>query len=186
MGNTVGSKSFLRTAEDYYCLGLWLADGYWRASSIGLTSVDPELIRRFAIFLQKKAPHALVKRRIYHVKKGEKRRQVAVQMYINNRPLTRQFMAYKTLRFLIPVRFRLAYLAGRIDGDGSVDTVYRSGIRIAYSSREDAQHDQYIFGKNNVSLYHYRAARTYVLYLRKKYRDVIMQDLRRISVKLAP
>ena len=39
-GNTEGSTAFsFRTSVDHYILGLWLADGYWRASSIGLTSI---------------------------------------------------------------------------------------------------------------------------------------------------
>ena len=50
MGNTVGSKDALNSAEDFYILGLWLADGYWRSSSIGLTSVDTRLIERFKRF----------------------------------------------------------------------------------------------------------------------------------------
>ncbi len=186
MGNTVGNKFFWTTAEDFYCLGLWLADGCWRSSSIGLTSVDRKLIKRFATFLRRIAPESTLKERIYPVKRGERRRQVGIQIYINNRSLTRLFLSQKNGRLVIPSRYLLAYLAGRIDGDGSIDRKYRSGIRIAYGSREDAERDQRLFGKTNVSLYRYRAARTYVLYLRKKYRDAIMDELRRYSNKLVP
>lgn len=182
----MGSKFFLRTTEDFYILGLWLADGYWRSSSIGLTSVNPLLIKRFKKFLKREAPNSLIKERIYEVNKGDKRKQTAVQVYVNNRPLTRLFMALKTGKLDIPHRFLLAYLAGRIDGDGCYDTQYRSGIRIAYSSKKDALRDRSLFGSANVSLYHYLSAGTYVLYLRKSYRDKILKELEKFSVKLAP
>ncbi len=182
----MGSKFFFKTAEDFYILGLWLADGYWRSSSIGLTSVSPFLIDKFTKFLLRVAPSHPIKKRIYPVKVGEKRKQTAIQVYINNRPLTRLFMATKTEDLHIPKPFLLAYLAGRIDGDGHVDTKHRSGIRIAYSSNEDASRDQGLFGKTNVSLYQYKAARTFVLYLKKNYRDRIAQAIKKYSVKLAP
>lgn len=186
MGNTVGSKFFFRTAEDFYILGLWLADGYWRSSSIGLTSVDPRLINRFSQFFLRVAPSNPIKERIYEVDGKSKRKQKAFQMYINSRSLTRLFMATKTEALSVPKRHLLAYLAGRIDGDGHVDVKHRSGIRIAYSSREDALRDQELFGKTNVSLYQYKAARTFVLYLRKHYREQILQEIKSYSVKLAP
>lgn len=186
MGNTVGSKFFFKTAEDFYILGLWLADGYWRSSSIGLTSVNLNLINRFTDFLIKVAPSHPIKKRIYEVKKGNKRKQEVVQVYINNRPLTRLFMSTKTEILQIPDSYRLAYLAGRIDGDGHVDTKHRSGIRIAYSNIEDATRDQELFGNTNVSLYQYKAAGTYVLYLRKVFRDKILKEISKYSLKLAP
>ena len=186
MGNTVGSKFSFKTAEDFYILGLWLADGYWRSSSIGLTSVSPVLIDKFTKFLLRVAPSHPIKKRIYEVKAGEKRKQKATQVYINSRPLTRQFMSFKTGDLYVPKSYLLAYLAGRIDGDGHVDTKHRSGIRIAYSSKDDAIRDQKLFGFTNVSLYQYLAARTFVLYLKKNYRDRISQEIRKYSVKLAP
>jgi len=186
MGNTVGSKFSFKIAEDFYILGLWLADGYWWSSSIGLTSVNPVLVDKFTKFLLRVAPSHPIKKRIYEVKAGEKRKQTAVQVYINNRPLTRQFMSFKTGDLYVPRSFLMAYLAGRIDGDGHIDTKHRSGIRIAYSSKEDAQRDQELFGFTNVSLYQYKAARTFVLYLKKNYRDRIAQAIKKYSVKFAP
>ena len=47
-------------------------------------------------------------------------------------------MAKKTENLRIPHRYLLAYLAGRIDGDGHVDSKHRSGIRIAYANKQDA------------------------------------------------
>jgi hypothetical protein len=186
MGNTVGSKFSFKTAEDFYILGLWLADGYWRSSSIGLTSVNPILIDKFEKFLKRVAPSHAIKKRIYRPEISNKRKQIAVQVYINNRPLTRLFMSLKIGDLHIPKSFLLAYLAGRIDGDGHVDTKHRSGIRIAYSSNEDASRDQVMFGNTNVSLYQYKAARTYVLYLKRKYREQISKEIKRFSIKLAP
>lgn len=186
MGNTVGSKFFFKTAEDFYILGLWLADGYWRSSSIGLTSVNLKLIDRFTEFLIRVTPNHTIKKRIYPIKEGEKRKQTAIQVYINNRPLTRLFMSIKTGELNVPPQKLLAYLAGRIDGDGHIDTKHRSGIRIAYSSNEDASRDQKMFGETNVSLYQYTAARTFVLYLKKHYRNRIAKAIKKYSVKLAP
>ena len=186
MGNTVGSKFSFKTAEDFYILGLWLADGYWWSSSIGLTSVSPILISKFSKFLLRVAPSHSLKQRIYPIRIGDKRKQEAVQVYINNRPLTRLFMSFKTGDLYVPKSYLVAYLAGRIDGDGHVDTKHRSGIRIAYSSKEDAARDQELFGVTNVSLYQYKAARTFVLYLRKAYRERIAKAIKKYSVKLAP
>src|SRR3990167_6419793 len=113
MGNTVGSKFFFKTAEDFYILGLWLADGYWWSSSIGLTSVNPVLIDKFTKFLLRVAPSHPIKKRIYEVKTGEKRKQTAVQVYINNRSLTRLFMFFKTGDLYVLRHRLMAYLAGR-------------------------------------------------------------------------
>lgn len=186
MGNTVGSKFFFKTAEDYYILGLWLADGYWRSSSIGLTSVNPKLILRFESFLRRVSPTHEVKKRIYVVDGIQKRKQEAVQVYINSRLLTRSFMQFKTGAFYIPPSLLPAYLAGRIDGDGHIDTKHRSGIRIAYSSKEDALRDLMFFGETNLSLYQYKSAGTFVLYLKKAYRDTVLHELCKYSIKLAP
>ncbi len=88
--------------------------------------------------------------------------------------------------FLVPSHFLLAYLAGRIDGDGSIDRKYRSGIRIAYGNKKDAEHDVLLFGKQNVSLYFYKAAGTWVIYLRKKFREEIINKIAKYSIKLCP
>ncbi len=186
MGNTVGSKNFFISAEDFYILGLWLADGYWRSSSVGLTSVNPLLINKFKRFFENKFPEKSIKERIYEVDGISKRKQKAVQVYINSRPITRLFMSYKSENLSIPPRFLLAYLAGRIDGDGHVDAKHRSGIRIAYGTQFDAKRDQLLFGTNNVSLYEYKAAKTYVLYLKKAFRESIGATLQLYSLKLAP
>jgi len=182
----VGSKVWLNIAEDYYILGLWLADGYWRSSSIGLSSSDSRLIGRFRTFLRRIAPNSSLKKRIYQPIIGQKRKKIAEHLYVNNRPLTRLFMSYKEKNFLVPDRFLPAYLAGRIDGDGSVDNKHRSGIRIAYGSKSDAERDLGILGRDNVSLYYYKAANTWVIYLRKNFCDKILAQVQKYSVKLLP
>lgn len=186
MGNTVGSKFCFKTAQDFYILGLWLADGYWRSSSIGLTSVNPELIAKFVKFLRRVAQNSPIKMRIYQPDGRSKRKQIAFQVYVNNRVLTRLFMATKTEALHVPRKYRLAYLAGRLDGDGHVDNKHTSGIRIAYSNKDDALRDQNLFGITNVNLYRYKSAGTYVLYLKKSYRDRILPEIKKHSTKLAP
>jgi len=186
-GNTVGSKVYLKSAEDFYILGLWLADGYWWSSSFGLSSSDKRLIKRFGYFLKRIAPDYPLKRRIYKIGRGQKRKKEAEHLYINNRAITRQFLLYKKKKNLfIPRIFLPAYLAGRIDGDGSIDRKYRSGIRIAYGDRRDAERDVLFFGKQNVSLYYYKAAGTWVIYLRKKFREQIINKVSKYSFKLCP
>lgn len=182
----MGSKFIFTSAEDFYILGLWLADGYWRSSSIGLTSVHPLLVERFRRFLQRVVPGHPIKERLYEVKKGEKRRQTATQIYVNCRPLLRVFFSTKTGVLFVPKSFLPAYLAGRIDGDGHVDQKHRSGIRIAYGNKQDAWRDQQLFGRENMSLYQYKAAGTHILYVKKHYREQIVPFVRQYSIKLAP
>ena len=106
---------------------------------------------------------------------------------MNNRALTRTFLRYKKQLPKIPTRYLPAYLAGRIDGDGHVDAKHRKGcIRIAYGTLFDAQRDQQLLGKTNVSLYQYTAAKTFVLYLKKAYRVETLTLVSLFSVKLAP
>lgn len=182
----MGSRVWPKSAEDHYILGLWLADGYWWSSSVGLSSSDPRLIERFRAFLTRKAPNSVLKTRIYRPISGQKRKKVAFHIYVNSRPLTRLIFSYKKGTLVIPKVFIPAYLAGRIDGDGSIDIGNRTRVRITYSDRDDAERDAKVFGKANVSLYHYMAAHTWVLYLRKKFWDKVLPKVKRYSVKLLP
>lgn len=182
----MGSRDWPTTIEDYYILGLWLADGYWWSSSIGLSSSDFRLIKRFRVFLRKQLPDVPIKVRVYKPAKNQKRKKIAKHLYVNNRMLTRLFLSYKKKQFNVASKFLPAYLAGRIDGDGSIDFKYRSGIRIAYGDRKDAKRDVVIFGRSNVSLYQYKTAGTWVIYLRKDFRDKILPRVEKYSVKLLP
>lgn len=183
----MGSLS-LKTAKDYYFLGLWLADGYWWSSSIGLSSTNKVFIEGFRLFLKKICPTNPIKERTYYPGHGKKRRLVSKHIYVNSRSLTRDFMNLKhSKRFEIPLKFLPAYFAGRIDGDGHVDRKYRTGIRIAYSDKEDAVRDRNLLLKLNkkpVSLYHYTAANTWVLYFRKNFLIEIQPKIAKYCFKL--
>jgi len=188
--NTEGSETFsFQSSDDYYILGLWLADGYWRSSSIGLSSISEELISRFSRFLSRFVPGVSLKYRTYEVGIGQKRKSKAVHVYVNNRSLTRWFMNFRKSKLIVPRRFLIAYLAGRIDGDGHVDQKHRSGVRIAYGTEFDALRDYKIledYKEGSVSLYRYVQAGTWVIYLRKKFLQQIVPELSVYSMKFCP
>ena len=119
MGNTVGSTStnfcnFFSKEEDAYILGLWCADSYWWTSSIGLSNTDPRLIDVFRRFLKRFFPKDRIKNNRNH-------------LFVNSRPLLREFLSARNrlseLRKRNVVR---AYIAGRFDGDGSIDKNLKS------------------------------------------------------------
>lgn len=178
----------LKEAKDFYFLGLWLADCYWRSSSVGLSSTNNFLIRDFRSFLKKVCPTHPIKERIYKPEIGTKRKLVSRHVYVNSRSLTRDFMKYKHSKNLeIPLKFLPAYFAGRIDGDGHVDRKYRTGIRIAYSTKEDATRDLALLKSLNsrpASLYHYKQANTWVLYFRKNFLRKITPKMAKYALKL--
>ncbi|MBI4157301.1 hypothetical protein HY502_00435 [Candidatus Woesebacteria bacterium] len=96
-----------------------------------------------------------------------------------------EYKHYKKLE--IPSKFLPAYFAGRIDGDGHVDRKYRTGIRIAYSTKEDATRDLVLLKKLNfkpASLYRYEQANTWVLYFRKKFLKIIQPKMAKYALKL--
>ncbi len=183
----MGSLSF-KTNQDYYCLGLWLADNYWRSGSVGLSSTNPILLERFRQFLRKVCPTRPIKEYVYYPEEGKKRKLISRNIFVNCRPLTREFMEYKHIKeLLIPLRYLPAYFAGRIDGDGHVDRKYRTGIRIVYSDREDASRDLRLLKKlnnNPASLYFYKAANTWVLYFRKEFLRKIQPKIAKFALKL--
>jgi len=183
----VGSLSF-KSAEDFYILGLWLADNYWRSSSVGLSSTNEILLERFRLFLRRACPDHPIKEHVYLPRQGEKRKLIAKNIYVNSRSLTRDLMNFKSNKDLkIPLKFIPAYLAGRIDGDGHLDKKHRTGIRIVYSEKYDASRDLNLLKKldeNPVSLYYYRQANVWVIYFRKHFLRRIMPEITRFSIKL--
>lgn len=183
----MGSKVLI-TVKDYYFLGLWLADGYWRSSSIGISSTNKIILSQFKKFLKKVCSTHPIKEHIYRPGKGQKRRLLAKHIYVNCRPLTRYFMNWKSKKkFTIPIKFLPAYFAGRIDGDGHVDRKYRTGVRIAYSDKKDAARDLCLLkllGEKPASLYHYSKAGTWVLYFRKDFLRRIISKMAKFSFKL--
>lgn len=163
MGNTVGSTctnfcNFYSCEEDAYILGLWCADGYWWASSIGLSNTDQLLINRFRVFLEQCFPTERIKFNDNH-------------LFVNSRPLLREFrQAKSSLKDLQDANVNIikAYFAGRFDGDGSINKDLKADCRIVYGYHEEADLDRRLLEKINVkktSIYHYKSARTFCLYI---------------------
>jgi hypothetical protein len=166
---------------------LWLADGYWRSSSIGLSSTNEELIRRFERFLIKVIPDRQIKYRYYEI--SETRKHRGIHVYVNSRALTRLFLKFKTGNLNIPIKFLLPYLAGRIDGDGHIDLKHRSGVRIAYGNEFDAKRDLDMllaYEEKSANLYRYFRARTWVIHLSKRFFESVKPKLRKYCMKLLP
>lgn len=201
MGNTVGSFSelsvLITNCESAYVLGLWCADGYHRTSSIGLTNVDQRLANRFASYLGKLFPRKRIKWQMYYPlgKKPRgihmpmlplyKARQIVYRPYVNSRPLLRLFMAAEHQVVELPKKYIMAYFAGRFDGDGSVDENLRSDLRVAYSNQSEAKSDQKLLASlksYKTCIYHYRGARTYVLYISRYNANQFLQDIKPYSV----
>lgn len=201
--NTVGSLSELQSLitnnEAAYIFGLWCADGYYWSSSVGITNVDSRLVDRFAAFLATKLPRERIKLRTYHpmgTKKSALKtpsypmrlaKQVAYQLYVNSRPLLRLFQ--KTERELenLPTKYIPAYFAGRFDGDGSVDKNLRNDLRITYSSRAEAEADERLLvrcGDFHSRIYHYRSAKTYILYVGRNRAEQFLKKIEPYSIKV--
>jgi len=77
-----------------------------------------------------------------------------------------------------------AYFAGRFDGDGSVNKDGKTFCRIAYSTEAEAKMDQMLLVKIGVtatSVYHYRQAREYCLYISKNVAQSFIDLIRRYA-----
>lgn len=184
MDNTVGSigNPFKQNA---YILGLWSADGYHRTSSFGLTTVYPNLANRFQEFLLSCLPPERLRLRIYRGRienidtswycgkdiafsQGHKIKNPAYQIYVNSRPLLRKVKKAVKLRKNISKDLIPNFFAGRFDGDGSIDGSKSKDLRIVYGFRSEAQIDQQLLAKIGIkktSIYHYKQAGTFVLYV---------------------
>lgn len=191
--NTVGNWNvhfWEKYPDDCYAFGLWCADGYHRSSSIGITNIDIRLVERFREFLLKDFSESRLRLRIYHPYGMQpdknvfqhlstiivsypmrKSAQIALQLYLNSRPLLRLMRASRKNVGLMSERQQIAaYFAGRFDGDGSVNADAKTYCRITYSGREEAEIDQNLLAKIGIdasSVYHYRHAREYCLYVSK-------------------
>ena len=193
MGNTVGNWNvhfWEKYPDDCYAFGLWCADGYHRSSSIGITNIDTRLVGKFREFLLKDFSESRLRLRIYHPHGVQvdmssfqhlsanivsypmrKSAHVALQLYLNSRPLLRLMqMSRKNVELMANREQVAAYFAGRFDGDGSVNADAKTYCRIAYSSREEAEIDRGLLKKIGIepaSVYHYRHAQEYCLYVSK-------------------
>jgi len=195
----------IESAEEAYILGLWCADGYHRTSSIGLSNVDSELIKRFELYLRKHFALDRLRLRVYvpnHVAvdeklirrykkvaycKAKKARRVAYQVYVNSRPFLRKFIKDRSDRYLIQPDFIIPFMAGRFDGDGSVDTNLKKDFRIVYGDMQGAKIDAELLQRirpYKVSIYHYKKARTYALYVSQKDSGKLIKDLLPYSLNL--
>lgn len=201
----MGSSSNQQQASNSYILGLWGADGYHRTSSIGLTSIYPELIKRFHLFLNNKFPLERIRLRVYsnnkqhklsktmswfkgklHFSKGTKLRHFAYQVYVNSRPLLRKFRQAVDNRLILPPDDLAAYFAGRFDGDGSVAKDLRTDFRIVYTNFAEANTDKQLLEKLGFDsrIYRYKKAGTHVIYVSRFESLRLCKALQPYSAKL--
>ena len=180
MGNTVGSTStnfcdFFSNEKDTYILGLWCADSYWWASSVGLSNTDSDLLKAFRIFLKRFFPEERIKFNQNH-------------LFVNSRPLLRDFLSAKNnLSNLENGKMIRAYFAGRFDGDGSIDKNLRNDCRIVYGSKNGAKMDKKLLkriGIDNVKIYHYKTAKTFCLYISRYEVKKFLENISPYSIKL--
>ena len=180
MGNTVGSAStnfcnFFSNEKDAYILGLFCADSYWWASSVGLSNTDPDLIEVFRKFLKRFFPEKRIKFNRNH-------------LFVNSRPLLREFISAKNspdkLKNAKAIR---AYIAGRFDGDGSVDKNLRNDCRIVYGRKSEAEIDKDLLRRIGISrtkIYYYKSARTFCLYISRYETKKFLESIASYSLKL--
>ena len=180
MGNTVGSTStnfcnFFSNEKDAYILGLWCADSYWWASSIGLSNTDLDLIERFREFLKGHFQEERIKFNRSH-------------LFVNSRPLLREFISAKSrIDDLKDAKIICAYFAGRFDGDGSIDKNLRNDCRIVYGRKNEAETDKELLkriGIDNTKVYYYKTAKTFCLYISRYEAKKFLENIKPYSLKL--
>ena len=180
MGNTVGSTStnfcnFFSNEKDAYILGLWCADSYWWASSIGLSNTNPDLIEAFRKFLKRFFPEKRIKFSRNH-------------LFVNSRPLLREFRKAKdNLESLKKETIIKSYFAGRFDGDGSIDRNLRNDCRIVYGRKSEAEIDKEILRRIGISkakIYYYKSAKTFCLYISRYEAKKFLENIMSHSLKL--
>jgi hypothetical protein len=180
VGNTVGRTStnfcnFFSKEKDAYILGLWCADSYWWASSIGLSNTDPDLIRTFKEFLGRFFPEGRIKFNRNH-------------LFVNSRPLLREFKSAKNkLGKLKNTKIIQAYFAGRFDGDGSIDKNLRKDCRIVYGKKIEAKKDKELLkniGISNTKVYYYKTSNTFCLYVSRYETNKFLESILPYSLKL--
>lgn len=187
----MGSLSSLITIPKHsYILGLWGADKYVRTSSLGLSNTDIRLITIFKDFLLDEFPLERIRLRIYgevipttfsdfkvSFCKPSKNVKQAYHIYVNSRPLVREF--YKALndRHMLRNGCIDRYFAGRFDGDGSLSKGNKY-CRIAYSNLNDLDEDKKLLNGIKTSTYRYKQAGTYCLYFSEKTLKVFLDKIR--------
>lgn len=190
MGNTVEKSNanfcnFSSSQSDAYLLGLWCADGYHRSSSIGLCNINIKLISSFVDFFRKFFTSDRLKLKVYvseasgrdyqdfgiaDVKlfNSEKAKSIAYHIYVNSRPLLREFKKAKILdKYFKSKSIGWAYIAGRFDGDGTSGKDLKRDIRISYTTKQEAEYDKELLFRLGVctKIYWYRTSSTHVIYV---------------------
>lgn len=181
MGNTVESTyvnfcNFSSCEEDAYLLGLWCADGYWWASSIGLSNTENGLIDKFRKFFERHFDGERIKFNRHHI-------------FVNSRPLLREFrLAKEKLAELEDKDDVLkAYFAGKFDGDGSISKDLRSDCRIVYGNQKEAEIDKNLLNKIGIAktkIYNYKSAKTFCLYVSRLEAQEFVNKILLYSLKL--
>jgi len=195
----------IHSREDAYILGLWCADGYHRTSSIGLSNVDSGLIRRFDSYLRKRFTSDRLRLRVYIAQGAAldrrlirqyekvaycnvaKASRVSYHLYVNSRPLLREFRNERISRYNLQPEFVIPFIAGRFDGDGSVNANLKKDFRIVYGNIDDAELDVKLLQRirpYKTSIYHYKKARTYAMYVSQKDSTKLAKDLLPYSLNL--
>lgn len=190
-----------RDADDAYALGLWCADGYWWSSSIGLSNVEPDLIEKFGRYLTETLCPDRLRLRIYKVpghspdkrllalttrvsfRPASKMRRTAYHVYVNSRPLLRQFLQARERVEDLPLRLIGPYFAGRFDGDGCLG----STPRIAYTKRVEAETDKRllaIVGVQRTSVLHYSRVNEFCVYIHRADLNRFLELIRSYSWKI--
>lgn len=186
--------------EESYILGLWCADGYHRTSSIGLSNIRVKLIQRFKKYLLERLDEKRLRLRVYlpqsfgnstsfknfgvqnvSVLQMAKAKHPAFHIYVNSRPLLREFKQKKRELSQMKEEQILPYFAGRFDGDGSVDQDGRTDFRIVYGNTQEAETDKMLLEKirpeYQTKVYQYKKAKTYCLYVSRYHSKNLIQDL---------
>lgn len=209
MGNTVGNSStnfcnFYDNQNHAYALGLWCADGYHRSSSIGLSNINPKLIEKFKVFLKNLFPQERLRLRVYKpeltkvdsvnfginkisILISKKARYVAYHVYVNSRPLLREFQnAKQKEKMFLNSEIGWAYIAGRFDGDGTIGKDLKRDLRISYTTYDDAEKDYDLLGNLglNPKIYRYETSHTFVVYISRLESKKFVENCLSDSVRL--
>ncbi len=197
------SDLVVKDADEAYALGLWCADSYWWSSSIGISNVEPELVIRFARYLEGILGPDRLRIRIYEVPgdfpderilglterisirpPSKKTKRTAYHAYVNSRALVRQFFAARERLKEIPPHLIGPYLAGRFDGDGNLGNT----PRIAYTTQREAEIDAELLaaaGVRHTSVLHYRSVNEFCVYIYRSNYEIFKQLISHHSWKVA-
>ena len=188
-------SSLLTNPKDAYILGLWGADRYLRTSSIGLSNSNTRLLHAFLDYLLCRYSKDRIRVRVYGNSvdksfrrfkisycKGSKNRNTGYHLYVNSRPLVREFMYCLENRQRLYHDCTLAYFAGRFDGDGSI-MKGDNYCRIVYGNLHELEKDRNLLPRFiKTSTYRYKKAGTYCLYFSKTTLQTFLNGIKPYSV----